>query len=66
MMRDKQKTTPQDYLVLGAMIFLLLAVGGGIGAVTAPDQDSWYNGLVKSTLTPPGGCLGWFGPCSIS
>ncbi len=47
-MKDTKK-----YLSLIVLIVLFESVSAAIGVSTAPKGDIWYEGLVKSALTPP-------------
>lgn len=43
---------------LAVFIIALQIVGSGLGWLTSNDIDSWYQGLVKSPLNPPGYAFG--------
>lgn len=45
-------------LMLLILILGFQAVGGALGMMTSGNMEPWYNGLVKSPLTPPGYAFG--------
>lgn len=44
----------KDWIQLAIWIVIFQAIGFSLGLMTQANIDSWYQGLTKSTLTPPG------------